>query len=77
VKVEIMPHIQVHAIKDVFSKEQKKQVIQKLTDAMISIEGEKLRDYTLVTFHEVESGDWGVGGRLFTTSDVRSMQRGG
>jgi Tautomerase enzyme len=36
-----MPLIQVRVIKDVFSKEQKRQMISKLTDAMVSIEGEK------------------------------------
>ena len=38
-----MPLIQVKVIKDVFSKEQKRQIISKLTDAMVSIEGEKAR----------------------------------
>jgi 4-oxalocrotonate tautomerase len=71
-----MPHIQVHAIKDVFSKDQKKQIIEKLTDALVSVEGENMRGVTSVTFHEVESGDWGIGGRVLTTGDVRSMQRG-
>ena len=36
-----MPHIQVHAIKDVFSKAQKREVIERLTDAMVSVEGEE------------------------------------
>ena len=36
-----MSLIQVQVIKDVFSKEQKRQIISKLTDAMVSIEGEK------------------------------------
>ena len=38
-----MPLIQVRVIKDVFSKEQKRQIISKLTDAMVSIEGENMR----------------------------------
>jgi phenylpyruvate tautomerase PptA (4-oxalocrotonate tautomerase family) len=33
-----MPLIQVRVIKDVFSKEQKQQIISRLTDAMVSIE---------------------------------------
>ena len=72
-----MPHIQVHAIKDVFTKEQKQQVIETLTDAMVGIEGETMRGVTWVTFHEVESGDWGIGGRTLTTEDVRRIQQGG
>ena len=38
-----MPLIQVQVIKDVFSQEQKRQIISKLTDAMVSIEGENMR----------------------------------
>ena len=38
-----MPLIQVQVIKDVFSKKQKRQIISKLTDAMVSIEGENRR----------------------------------
>jgi len=33
-----MPLIQVRVIKDVFSKEQKREIISKLTNAMVSIE---------------------------------------
>ena len=72
-----MPHIQVHAIKDVFSSAQKKEVIEKLTDTMVAIEGEAMRGVTWVTFHEVASGDWGIGGKVLTTEDVRAIQRGG
>ena len=54
-----MPLIQVRVIKDVFSKEQKKQIISKLTDAMVSIEGENMRQVTWCVVEEVESGDWG------------------
>ena len=41
-----MPLIQVRVIKDVFSKDQKRQIIKKLTDAMVSIEGENMRGVT-------------------------------
>jgi 4-oxalocrotonate tautomerase len=71
-----MPHIQVHAIKDVFNAEQKREVIEKLTDAMVSVEGENLRGVTWVSFHEVESGNWGIGGQCLTTADVRALQKG-
>jgi 4-oxalocrotonate tautomerase len=57
-----MPLIQVRVIKDVFTKEQKKQIISKLTDAMVSIEGENMRQVTWCVVEEVESGDWGIAG---------------
>jgi 4-oxalocrotonate tautomerase len=71
-----MPLIQVRVIKDVFSKEQKQQMISKLTDAMVSIEGENMRGVTWCVVEEVESGDWGIGGKALTTGDVQALARG-
>lgn len=70
-----MPLIQVRVIKDVFSKEQKQQIINKLTDAMVSIEGENMRGVTWCVVEEVESGDWGIGGKALTTADVQALAR--
>ena len=71
-----MPLIQVRVIKDVFSKDQKRQIIKKLTDAMVSIEGENMRGVTWVTVEEVEGGDWGIGGNALTTIDVHALAAG-
>ena len=71
-----MPLIQVHVIKDVFSKEQKRQIISKLTDAMVSIKGESLRDKTMCVIEEVESGEWGIGGKPMTTEAVKQLATG-
>lgn len=71
-----MPLINVRLIKGVFDQEQKKQIIRKLTDAMVTIEGENMRKVTWVTIDEVESGDWGMGGNAVTTSDVRALAAG-
>jgi 4-oxalocrotonate tautomerase len=71
-----MPLIQVRVIKDVFSKEQKSQIISKLTDAMVSIEGENMRGVTWCVVEEVDSGDWGIGGQALTTSDVQALALG-
>ena len=37
-----MPLLQVKLIEGVFSTEQKRQMIEKLTETMVSIEGEKM-----------------------------------
>ena len=71
-----MPLIQVRVIKDVFSKEQKRQIINKLTDAMVSIEGENMRQVTWVVVEEVHSGDWGIAGNPLTTADVKELAAG-
>ena len=69
-----MPLIEVHVIENVFNAEQKRQMISKLTDAMVSIEGEAMRGVTWVRVQEFASGKWGIGGKGLTTADVRALQ---
>ncbi len=68
-----MPLIQVKLIADVFDSRQKKEIITKLTDAMVSIEGESMRPVTWVVIEEVRSGEWGIGGKAMTTEDVHAL----
>jgi len=71
-----MPLIQVKLIENVFTPEQKNQIISKLTDAMVSIEGENMRPVTVVTIEEVRSGEWGIGGQAMTTGAVHALAAG-
>jgi 4-oxalocrotonate tautomerase len=71
-----MPLINVKVIEDVFSDEQKKQMVERLTDAMVSIEGENMRGVTWVIVEEVKSGQWGIGGNALTTEAVRTLAAG-
>lgn len=68
-----MPLIQVKVIENVFTPAQKKEIITKLTNAMVSIEGESLRPVTWVLIEEVPSGEWGIGGQAMTTEDVCAL----
>ncbi len=68
-----MPLIQVSLIEEVFTPAQKQQIVRKLTDAMVEIEGEALRGVTWVTIQEVRSGDWAIGGQPLTTADVKAL----
>lgn len=68
-----MPLINVKVIEGVFTPEQKGQMIERLTDAMVSIEGEAMRGVTTVFVEEVGSGDWGMGGKALTTADVKAL----
>jgi len=68
-----MPLIQVKMIEGVFSKAQKQQLISKLTDAMVAVEGEHIRPVTWVVLEEVLSGDWAIGGNALSTSDVQAL----
>ena len=71
-----MPLVQVKVIEGVFSDAQKQAMIEKLTDAMVSIEGENLRQVTWVTIEDVKSGEWGVGGNALTTEAVKALAAG-
>jgi 4-oxalocrotonate tautomerase len=68
-----MPFLNVRVIEGVFTPAQKQEMIRKLTDTMVSIEGENLRPYTLVVLEEVKSGDWGVAGNSLTNSDAKAL----
>lgn len=71
-----MPLINVKLIEDVFTDAQKQEIIKKLTDPMVSIEGENMRSVTWCVVEEVKSDDWGIGGQAMTTADVRALAAG-
>jgi 4-oxalocrotonate tautomerase len=71
-----VPLITIKAIEGVFSPEQKAHAIRKITDAMVSIEGENMLGTIWVVFEEVKSGDWGIGGEIITTERLRKMSAG-
>lgn len=68
-----MPLVTIDLIKDVFTPEQKAEMIEKVTETMVELEGEALRGVTWVRIVEVEQGDWGIGGQLLTASAVHAM----
>jgi len=71
-----MPLVNVRLIEGVFTQAQKQEMIRKLTDTMVSIEGENMRPVTVVVIDEVKSGDWGIGGKPLTTDDVKQLAAG-
>ena len=71
-----MPLVNVKLIEGVFTPAQKQEMIRKLTDTMVSIEGENLREATVVILEDAKSGDWGIGGRSLTTEAVKSLAAG-
>jgi len=71
-----MPFVNVKVVEGVFSSSQKQEMVKKLTDAMVSIEGENMRKVTWVVVEEVKTGDWGIGGTPITTEDVQALAAG-
>lgn len=71
-----MPLVTVHVLEKVFTPEQKQEMIAKLTDVMVSIEGEPFRNVTWVKIEEVREAHWGIGGHALTLGDVERMKQG-
>ena len=68
-----MPLVTIDVIKDVFTPSQKQELIERVTEAMISVEGEALRGVTWVRVQEFEQGDWAIGGKSLTAGDVHAL----
>jgi 4-oxalocrotonate tautomerase len=71
-----MPLVNVKLIDGVFDDHQKREIIEKLTDAMVEVEGENMRPVTWVVVEEVKSGEWGIGGQPMTTEAVHALAAG-
>jgi 4-oxalocrotonate tautomerase len=69
-----MPLINVKLIEGVFNEAQKRKMVTDLTDAMVAIEGENMRQVTWVVIDEVKSGNWALGGKPLTTADAKALQ---
>ena len=71
-----MPLINVKLIEGVFTPDQKSEIVRRLTDTMVEIEGENMRPVTWCVIEEVASGDWGIAGQPMRTEDVLALARG-
>ena len=70
-----MPLVTIDLIKDVFSPAQKREIIERVTEAMVAVEGEALRPVTWVRIMEVNQNEWAVGGHLLDAPKVHAMTR--
>jgi 4-oxalocrotonate tautomerase len=71
-----MPLVTIDVIKDAFTPSQKKELLSKVTEAMVAVEGENMRPITWVRINEVEGGDWAIGGKALKASDVHALAAG-
>jgi 4-oxalocrotonate tautomerase len=68
-----MPLVTIDVIKDVFTPREKQELLERVTEAVISVEGEALRGVTWVRVREFEQGDWAIGGKPLAASDVHAL----
>ena len=71
-----MPLVDIQLVKGVFTPDQKRLMIQKVTDALLAVEGENMRPVTWVRLQEIESGEWAIGGNPLTAADVKALAAG-
>ena len=68
-----MPVVDIQLIEGVFTPEQKKEMIEQVTETLVNIEGEAMRDVTFVRVQEYAQGEWGIGGRVLSAGDVKAI----
>jgi 4-oxalocrotonate tautomerase len=71
-----MPLVTIDVIKDAFTPAQKKDLIARVTEAMVQVEGENMRPVTWVRVNEIEGGDWAIGGKVLRASDIHALAAG-
>ncbi|MGE0129047.1 MAG: 4-oxalocrotonate tautomerase family protein [Blastocatellales bacterium] len=68
-----MPLVQIKGVADYLTLAQKQELISRVTDAVVAVEGEGLRPVTWVIIEDVQPGAWGVGGHPVTEQDLKKM----
>ncbi len=71
-----MPLVTIDLIEDVFTPDQKAEMIERVTNAMLAVEGEGMRQVTWVRINDFKGGDWAIGGKRLAAKDVHSMAGG-
>jgi 4-oxalocrotonate tautomerase len=71
-----VPLVTIETIKEMLTPHQKRNPIEKVTEAVISVEGEAMRGLTWVRILEIQQGDWAIGGKTLTVADVHKLAYG-
>jgi 4-oxalocrotonate tautomerase len=71
-----MPLITLRTLEGLLTPEQKKTMIERLTDAALSVEGSGFRSVAWVIIEDIPSGAWGIGGQTLTTEIARKIAAG-
>ena len=69
-----MPFVNVKVIEGTLTADEKQEMITRLTDTIVSIDGKGAREVTWVVIEEVASGEWGIGGEAQTTEHVMALK---
>ncbi len=72
-----MPFIDIKVIEGVFTPEEKRELVERVSETVVEVEGEPLRPVTHTVITETPSGEWAIGGKALTAEDVRTMRSEG
>lgn len=68
-----MPLVTIDVLRDAWTSAQKHDFIEKVTEAMVEVAGEPLRQVIWVKLAEVDQGQWAVGGQRLSTEMIHAM----
>ena len=68
--------VTIDVLKNVLTPDQKELLIEKITTALVEVEGENIRPVAWVRINEFEGGDWAIGGQRLSAHDVLETTRG-
>lgn len=68
-----MPMVTIDLIEGVFSDAEKLEMIDKVTEALVEVEGEGARGVTWVRLQEYAQGHWAIGGQPLDADTVNTM----
>ena len=72
-----MPFIDIKVIEGVFTPEEQRELVERVSEAVIAVEGEALRPFTHTAVTETPSGSWAIGGEAKPAADVRALRAAG
>ena len=69
-----MPFFDIKVIEGVFTPEEQRELVERVSEAVMAVEGEALRPFTVTAVTETPSGSWAVGGQALTSEDVQAKR---
>ena len=69
-----MPFIDIKVIEGVFTHQEQRELVERVSEAVVAVEGEALRPYTHTVVTETPSGSWAIGGKAMAADDVKAAR---
>lgn len=70
-----MPIVNVKLLAGAYTEKQKHAMIHEMTQALVNVSGETVRQQVIVMIEEVPDGMWGIGGNRLTVAEIEERRR--